>query len=301
MEKKVLMSSRNLYLKYKKKYIILKNQVGAKYSKDQLIQVLINFNNANSFTKYDNYLLTCDTNNYDDDLVKLLADTLEYNINTCEQDTTHYADGSIDTLYKTLCHTQLLYQPIASDLAELTTNSKIINGAPKIGDPSSFGSVFKINLDGADAIIKIPIKYNKKLIIEAIINLCIINKYILENPLNNLVFTYGLFFCEMNTELSKKTDNITNICRVDPTKSDNLPNIHLIQQYLGDDAKTLRRTIIDDVSKGYYLITLDKFKNYISQILSQLADLEQSPFELIHNDLHNGNVMIKGDKAYIID
>lgn len=298
------MSYEKKYLKYKSKYFALQKQLGSanpsgmpqhtKFNKARFLDLLINNKSNGSPILTDEYI---ERRRYKKSLVKLLADTLETNINECEKQPRKI--DKVDSLYNAFCHIQLLYEPIANNITSLINNNKLLNGSIKIGEESVYGSVFKKNIEEKTVIIKVPNKYSKDLIIEAVVNLCIINDYIIRYPLNNnLVFTYGLFFCPMNTDKFNRDNKLVklSICYLRPNNSDKLPSVHLIQEYLGNDSITLL-----NIFKKNIPITLDEFKIYISQIFSQLADLEEGPYELIHNDLHTNNIMIKNNKPYIID
>jgi hypothetical protein len=324
----------NKYLKYKFKYIKFKNQLGG-----EITELLTRFLNHTKYPKYvdtdiyNNKLLKSLVNKIIEHLIKtktktedekLLDKTIKLYLPFYYIDKSDENKGDITVRNRTsIINKKLNYlhlkegneckneesstitnipkvQPLKinkplkntckDEYTDRDNKSKIINGNTHISN-GTYGVVYKFKIDKKDVILKVPTQINVNIINEAFVNLCIINDYIIKYPNDHhLVFTYGLFFCNVD-----KSESGTQICNENKENEvKGYPYIHLIQDYL-KESKTLKDVLLgSDID----LITL---KKYISQIFSQLANLQNGKFKLKHNDLSFNNIMIKDDKAYIID
>lgn len=219
-------------------------------------------------------------------LFKLILEKLQLNKINCN----NLKDDH--ELFKYFCNKEFKYlDPIPLNSKEIFHYYKKISKFKNIAK-GSFGKVYSGKLNDKDiysCIVKIPFgdSLNDE-IIEAYINLCIINDIILNNIIKsksiNLIFTIGLFFlpyCDFENTLAKDYNFHQKL------------SIQLIQQAI-EPVKTLK-----DVLKSG--ISLDLLILYLRQIFEQLIFVEESKHELIHNDLHASNILIQQNKVYIID
>ena len=104
----------------------------------------------------------------------------------------------------------------------------------------------------------------------------VLNSFLLRNEfIHNLIPSYGLFLCTTN-------EDGTEIC-VHPSKQEHL---FLVQKEM----------IGVTLSSQLKSITLDRFKQIVSELSQVLLALEASPYQLYHTDLHANNIMlVKGD------
>lgn len=132
-------------------------------------------------------------------------------------------------------------------------------------------------------------KSNKK---ELLLYMVVMNRFLLHGiGEGHLIPTYGYFVCE-----AQKARVGYQMAIPDPLKPrpmDGYPHIVMVQQR------------INGHPFHHYLVTepapLHQLKNYIIQVLTVLMWLEASPYRFYHNDLHDHNILISHDRAYIID
>lgn len=264
------------YLKYKNKYNYLKNQYAGDFDTKTISQLTDSLFNKQQKDKFPDHF----------NLLKLIFEKLQFNKMNCNN---LYDEHD---LFKYFCHLEFKYlDPIPLKSKDIFSYYNKISKFKNIAK-GAFGKVYSGKFNDKDlytSIVKIP--FGDSLnddIIEAYINLCIINDIILNNIIKsksiNLIFTFGLFFvpyCDLEKTLVKDCDVHQKL------------SIQLIQQAI-EPSKTLKEVLKAGVS-------LDLLILYFRQIFEQLIFGEESNYELIHNDLHVANILIQQNKIYIID
>ena len=186
-----------------------------------------------------------------------------------------------ERLHDVMCNFSYAYSPLPT-LHGVEKNELIRR---QIGENSVYGRVYQSVFEGNPIVTKAPIAWDTENIIEIFINVCVINRFLLNNiSIHTLVPTYGLFVCPTNIpngeELPK--NKALQICVGDvPNKT---PTMFMVQKFI--NGRTL----------AYYLnqnmITLGELLRYIHDICVALAMMEDSPYHIAHNDLHANNIMI---------
>ena len=188
---------------------------------------------------------------------------------------------------KNICEVFKKYSPIPSDDTQLCINRTLIYTSKIIGEGAN-GAVYdnlsehfiiKRHLDkveddeddeDADKKEAEKAKSMEDVIKETFVNFICINEIIIKTENFELVPTYGYFIC----------DNVT-VC----TNTDGKPSIFLIQEKIAGDPldNFLKHNKPDET------VTL----NFFFKILDALINItDNSDYNLIHGDLHTGNIMI---------
>ena len=127
---------------------------------------------------------------------------------------------------------------------------------------------------------------------ELLLQMVVINRLLLQGiGVGHLIPTYGYFVCEAQKARVGYQMAIPDSLK--PRPMDGFPHIVMVQQR------------INGYPLYHYLVVepapLHQIKKYIVQVLTVLMWLEASPYRLYHNDLHDHNILISDDRAYIID
>jgi hypothetical protein len=202
-------------------------------------------------------------------------------------------DDSDLTLDDIMCNFSTAYVPEPVEIEEMKKNGELVNDKPILGEGYN-GIIVDSGLFKGNPLIPLITKLTREnssdFIYEIIVNMIIINKILLSGKaLHHLVPTYGLFKCP------KKVTSIPN-----SVKACNLgvgsESYFLVQQ------KIKGQTLDSFLRISLTLDTVYLLKDKLVQILSTLIILEESEYNLNHNDLHTQNIMIDySGNAYIID
>ncbi len=224
---------------------------------------------------------------YDNELIIALAEVLDnYQDQPC---LTHQRTGN--TLRDIICQMTLTYVPLALRDTELQQNASLIKGS-RIGR-GTFGEVYKTEFAGHNLVIKTPLaspayllppeKIHEIILQETFFNFCIVNRLIEEKGISQLVPTYGFFLCD-----KPSTKESLPIC----VEGSKYPWFYLIQKYIEGDV----------LANKLSTMTLPELIPILSQVFSVLITLQESEYQIAHNDLHIGNIMITPkNNVYILD
>jgi len=187
-----------------------------------------------------------------------------------------------------ICQMILTYVPFPLLLGELEKNASILDNKSIIGKGVN-GDVYSKTFQGTDIVIKAPSKefiykysfFNNAILQETFFNFCILNKFI-ENGMTNFIPTYGFFLCDKPSDAKSLP-----ICKI----GSEYPWFYLIQQKV--EGTTLELKIVD--------MDLPDVKKILCKVYEIMAELQDSPYKIAHNDLHLNNIMIHGDHIYILD
>jgi len=202
-------------------------------------------------------------------------------------------DDSDLTLDDIMCNFSTAYVPEPVAVEEMKKNGELVNGRDILGKGYN-GIIVDSGLFKGNPLIplitKLPIRTMGYFIYEIIVNMIIINKILLSGKaLHHLVPTYGLFKCP------KKVTSVPNSVKA-CILGVGSESYFLVQQ------KIKGQTLDSFLRTSLTLDTVHLLKDKLVQILSTLIILEESEYNLIHNDLHTQNIMIDySGNAYIID
>jgi serine/threonine protein kinase len=174
-------------------------------------------------------------------------------------------------LHDILCEFSMAYVPVPMG-QQLYEHGKLVNKKPLVGTGSN-GNVYKSGVfDGNPIVTKTKKRWSNHTIYDIFINFVIINSFLLRNEfIYNLIPSYGLFLCTTN-------EDGTEIC-VHPSKQEHL---FLVQKEI----------------KGFTLshhirtLSLQRFTQIIKEVSLVLLELESSPYQLYHMDLHLNNIIL---------
>ena len=202
------------------------------------------------------------------------------------------------------------YQPYQSLWKKLleTVTSPIIHGLfvnPRTKSEMDHNSVslqkYKETLTSniysyQDSLIKMPKQYTNKSLLEAFVNLVIIKPYLQTHPLAPLIPIYGFFICptRSNGEICPSPYFFDDEEEEERDERDNKePYLFIIQQ------KSLSIPMYRWISNK----SIRQVHRIFVQLFSCLYQLNQTEYQLHHNDLHGGNVLISedGKRCWIID
>lgn len=183
---------------------------------------------------------------------------------------------------KKICDVFKKYSPIPSDDTQLGINRQLIYTSKTIGrgvngvvyyNPSE-NFIIKRHLEEDDEDDEKDDEKDKKsmedVIKETFVNFICINEIIIKTENSELVPTYGYFIC----------DNVT-VC----TATGGRPSIFLIQEKIDGDS-------LDNFLKSNKPDKTETLKIFF-KILDALVNIRaNSDYDLIHGDLHTGNIMI---------
>ena len=227
-------------------------------------------------------------NGYDLHLAHLLIDSLlEYLDDKCTTgNRTSMNDNDI------ICRIHFKYQPNPVDMSEKIINGSLVNRKIPISKGRN-GFVYEDLFDGLPIINKAvnedQLEINQNLQ-EAVINMSIINKFLIANPkvFPSLVPTYGFFLCKQ-----LQTPNDLQICTVPDS---GVSYLNIIQ-------KKIENTIPFNDFILTAIATLDILQKILSKIIIQLIHLQESGYQLYHGDLHGDNILVTqdGSQCWIID
>jgi hypothetical protein len=218
-----------------------------------------------------------------------------------------------DTLQDTICHLTGTFHPFPLTKAELQIDRQLVVGNRL--NHGVYGDIYQKQFGGHNFIIKITRQNNNpdELLRETFFTFRIVNEFILRG-MPNLVPTYGFVFCD------KSQADTNRICRGIPApERTGFPWIHLIQKnitdnitlntalglhILGDgviiDGSAQNNPIYDRIG----IITLPRLINILTRVFSVLVSMQESPFQIAHNDLHGSNIILSMDpyvKVHVID
>jgi len=127
---------------------------------------------------------------------------------------------------------------------------------------------------------------------ELLLNMVVINRFLLQGiGEGHLIPTYGYFVCEAQQARVGYQMVIPDLLK--PRPMDGFPHIVMVQQRI--NGHPLYHYLAIEPAPLHHI------KNYIIQVLTVLMWLEASPYRFYHNDLHDHNIVIADDRAYIID
>ena len=202
------------------------------------------------------------------------------------------------SLLDIICLMSSLYNPVPLTPEQLHDNSQFVNGA-SISNGAN-GDIYSTN---ASIITKVSKQNNApELLRETFFNYRIVNEFILRG-ISILVETYGFFFCD------KPSINLSQpICNPD-VQGTGYPWLNLVQKKIVNSI-TLRkalqlRNIGGQIQDEYGqtnplydnigVLSLEQVQLLVSIIFSILIIMQESPYQVNHNDLHPGNILILDD------
>ena len=203
-----------------------------------------------------------------------------------------------------ICLTSSLYNPVPLTAAQLDVNSQLVDAVP-----ISNGANGAIYSPDPLVIIKVSTQDNApELLRETFFNYRIVNEFILRG-LPGLVDTYGFYFCD------KPAINVSRpVCN--PPVGTGFPWLNLVQENIRNSI-TFRKALRLQNIEGQILdenghtnplydnigvATLAQVQGTVSIIFSILIAMQESPYQVNHNDLHPGNILIlPGWRVKIID
>jgi hypothetical protein len=220
---------------------------------------------------------------YSSDLVEGLIDMLKK----------YHLESKQNKFYNDIYQITTYYTPVPLTPVEFERNGYLINYHTP-NHSSVHGEIFFNVANGIEIAVKTPLVNKEEFVSdpdtclrETFLNFVILNKYIERGNLH-LVPTYGFFLCDKSE---------TSVCACSEHKN---PYIHFIQKRVY--GRTLM-TIINDSSSA---LTVEKCKSILSQVFDTLIKLQESPYEIAHNDLNLNNIMVSDESehsghAYLID
>jgi ankyrin repeat protein/serine/threonine protein kinase len=184
------------------------------------------------------------------------------------------------------------YVPIPRTQSELTEFKEFIQN-PQLqrrGDLSQNGIVF-ID-DETELVLKIPLKVSNRTLYEAVVSMCVVNKFLSETRIvGGLSYCYGLFSCpEVKLPPTKKQIKAqqNDIVKETLCQNEGPSNIYSIYKKMPGDSLT---TLLSNPENIKMLSPL-KLYQIIQTILKILIPLQEGKHSFTHNDLHCGNIMI---------
>jgi hypothetical protein len=197
-----------------------------------------------------------------------------------------------------ICLMSSLYKPVPLTPNQLHDNSQFVNGEPMSSGAN--GDVYSTNFPHIPIITKVSKANNApESLRETFFNYRIVNEFILRG-MTGLVETYGFFFCDKPS--LGQTQPICNQGTGYPWL--NLVQKNVINSITFKKALQLRNIggqILDGSGQSnplydiYGVLTLDHVKQLVSTIFSMLTVMQESPYQVNHNDLHPGNILILND------
>ena len=216
--------------------------------------------------------------------VKILYEHIEKFLFTIIQDDlclTHSPHGN--HLHDLLCQFSFAY--IATPLKnQLDHHGALVNGKSVLAKGSN-GRVYDSGkFEGNPIVTKTKKKVTEHTIYEVFLHFVVLNKYLLEGIMDNVVPSYGLFVCGSNSDG-------TEVCAVG---SNVLPGEHLflVQQKINGV------TLLKHLEKN---ISVDAFQTLTKKVFEVVGIFEASEYQLYHMDLHAGNIMIVENRPVLID
>ena len=186
-----------------------------------------------------------------------------------------------DKLHDILCETTTAFVPIP--LAETLTKKANLMVNKRPDREGSYGEVFYMSVNSNPSIVKKPKEFDAKNLHEIFVNMFIINLILLQGIFDDFTYIgkdyrpFQYILCPTSGDQSP----MKSLCRT------NKPTIFMIQEK------------IEGQTYGTFLenprcdLTMEEFKYHLEHLFSALIVLQQSPFELSHNDFHIDNIMIK--------
>jgi len=202
--------------------------------------------------------------------------------------------------------------PLPITQAERQDISQYVQGAPMAG--GVYGDVYSlrvyIGIQPIDIIVKVSKEDNAPALLrETFFNYRIVNEFILRGMGNILVPTYGFFLCD------KPAIQVSSpVCAL-PGAGTGFPWMNMIQQNKTNTmsffkAIRLRLSnglVVDDngINLPIYnqvgVLTLLQVQQIVSYVFSGLIAMQESPYEVNHNDLHLGNILLAQQGPVILD
>lgn len=202
---------------------------------------------------------------YDPPLVQALIDVIDSISESCPSDNETQ-----------LCHLMKTFLSEHPTFSDRHRNDPLTQGNPWAD--GQYGTLYQTKFQGKQVLTKTTKMFSVDMIREVFINMVIINSFLLNKQLtHHLVPTIGMYVIpQINTEHQKEF------------------YINMVQ--LCVDGDTLYKRLHNNG------IRLDHLKEVVGQIFSTLTILQESPFQLRHNDVHTKNVIITTtNQAYLID
>jgi len=187
-----------------------------------------------------------------------------------------------DSVKDKICKISNVYTPLNNNLddkGKLVKDGKVLASGQ---NARIYSNIFR----GENIVTKAPLTWDIDYIIENFISYRVINTILANNILvNNLLPSYSLFTCRTNLPETKVDPSFSlEIC------SESLKNKHpvmfITQKQL--TGKTLALYLVMNE------LTFDDLQYYIREIAITLISLEESPYQISHNDLHCANIIIEG-------
>ena len=206
----------------------------------------------------------------------------------------NYIEKDSSLLAKQICMFLSLYPPLPVK-EQLPVYGELINNRPILGK-GRYSIVYdsgslQVDQTLLQLVSKTPLtrKPNKK---ELLLHMVVINRFLLHGiGIGHLIPTYGYFVCEAQQGRVGYQMVIPNPLK--PRLMDGYPHIVMVQQRI--DGYPFHHYLVTDPAPLHYI------KKYFIQVLTVLMWLEASPYRFYHNDLHDHNILISDDRAYIID
>ena len=198
-------------------------------------------------------------------LTKFISDVIQDE--TCMNKQSHE-----NHLHDLLCNFSFTYTHIPTKSEELQKHAALVNNKKLLGEGTN-GRIYKSGIfQGNPIVTKTKKKLSNHTIYDIYVNFVIINSFLLQNQLEyNLIPSYGIFLCSTN-------ENGTEIC----LPSSKQKHIFLVQ-------KEITGTTL---SKQLPTITVERFKEIVTEILHVLITFENSVYRLYHTDLHASNIIM---------